>query len=58
VIYNILHILGNDNDTPENENQKLVTLLNSILEQNYLQFKDQFHKQTMAQQWEHPPQQS
>jgi hypothetical protein len=38
-------ILDNDNHTPEKEKLELITLLNTILEQNYLQFNDQFCKQ-------------
>jgi hypothetical protein len=41
----IKEILNNDNHTPEKEKQELTTLLNTILEQNYLQFSDQFYKQ-------------
>jgi hypothetical protein len=44
-VRNIIKILNNDNHTPEKEKQELMTLLNIILEQNYLQVSDQFYKQ-------------
>jgi hypothetical protein len=34
----------------EKEKLKLVTLLNTILEQNYLQFNDQFYKKKKCQE--------
>jgi hypothetical protein len=33
---------------PEEGKQELVTLLNTIIEQNYLQFNDQFTNKTKA----------
>ncbi|PNF14555.1 hypothetical protein B7P43_G14956 [Cryptotermes secundus] len=39
-VENIKEIPNNDNHTLEKEKQELVTLLNIILEQNYLQFND------------------
>jgi hypothetical protein len=34
----------NDNETPTDEKQELVILLNIIFEHNYMQFNDQFYK--------------
>jgi hypothetical protein len=47
-------ILNNNNHTPENEKQELLTLLNTILEQNYLQFNDQLYKQNKGLAMEAP----
>jgi hypothetical protein len=44
-IKNISEILNNDNETPTTEKQELGTLLNTILEHNYMQFNDQFYNQ-------------
>jgi hypothetical protein len=41
----ISEILNNDNETPITEKQGLGTLLNNILEHNYMQFNDQFYSQ-------------
>jgi hypothetical protein len=43
----IKEIVNNDNHTPKKK-QELVTLLNTVLEQNYLQFNDQFYKQNQG----------
>jgi hypothetical protein len=40
--------LDNNNHNPENEKHEPVTLLNTIFEQNYLQFNDQFYKQNVG----------
>jgi hypothetical protein len=41
----IKEILNNYNETPTIEKQELETLLNTVLEYNYMQFNDQLYKQ-------------
>jgi hypothetical protein len=41
----IKEIVNNDNRIPIMEKQELESLLNTVLEPNYMQFNDQFYKQ-------------
>jgi hypothetical protein len=41
IIRNILH----NNSTPEKQKQELVTLINTIINHNYLQFNNEYYKQ-------------